>query len=153
MRRFAAQRLQQMTDVVAEREAVDDTPDEPGGGAIEDGRLFSPGVPGAVVELVDCLAGLAAEQPYDIEVFAAEQMHAEVGGIDRDTEGVVALRQAGQKPWRIDTGLAGESHQTSRFDAPSLYGDDEHRIVQRGRQPLECFHPRFRHRVSIPTVT
>jgi hypothetical protein len=57
MRRVSVHGFQQVPDVVAKAEAIEDLADEPGGRVVEDGHLRRATVPGAVVELVDQVIG------------------------------------------------------------------------------------------------
>src|ERR1700722_11637307 len=113
VRRAAAHRFQQMPDVVTEREAVENLSGEPGCRVIEDrwGRWTE--VPGAAVELVDLVAGLAAEQFHDVDMFGVKHVYCQVGGVRRHSERVVLRGQSAQKPGRMDAGLTGEAHQES----------------------------------------
>jgi hypothetical protein len=150
VRRVAVHRFQQMPDVVAEGETIADLADEPGGCVVENRHLRWAAVPGAAVELVDLVAGLAAEQFHDVEVLAIEHMHRQVGGAGGHSECVVLFGQTNQESGRMDAGLAGEAHQATGRDTVGLRSDDKHRIVQQRHQLFECFNPRLGHPISLP---
>ena len=103
-----------------------------------------------MLELVDGVAGAFAEQFDDVEVFAVENVHRQVGGVGGHPERVVALGQTDQEARWMDAGLAGEPDQTACRDAAGFGGDDEHRIVQQRHQLLECVTAGIRHPVSLP---
>ena len=112
--RVAVHRLQQMTDVVAEGEPVDDGADEPGRGVVEDRHLRRTAVPGATVELVDLVAGLFTEQFHHAEVLAVEHVHRQMSGDSGNPEGVVDRGQPDQEAGWMDAGLAGEADEAAR---------------------------------------
>ena len=102
------------------------------------------------LELVDRVAGLAAEQFHDVEVLAVEKVHRQVGGVAGDAERVVLGGQGDQETGRMDAGLTGEAHQAAGGGAVGLRGHDVDRVVQRRHQLLERGDPRLGHPVSLP---
>ena len=82
-------------------------------GVVEYRCLSRAGVPSAVIETVDGVAGALAEQFHDVEVFAVERVHRQVGGVGGHPERVVALGQTDQEARRMDAGLAGEPDQAA----------------------------------------
>ncbi len=69
-------------------DAVLHAADEPGGGLVQDGRAAGSRVPGDVGELVDVVAGLAAEEPGQVVLVAAEQVDGEPFGVRSATRKV-----------------------------------------------------------------
>ena len=69
------------------------------------------------IKLVEGVAGAFAEQFHDVEVFAVENVHRQVGGFGGHPERVVALGQTDQEARWMDAGLAGEPDQTAGRDA------------------------------------
>ena len=150
IRWVAAHRFQKVPDVVAEGESFHDPADEPGGRVVEYRCMSRAGVPSEVIELVDGVAGALAEQFHDVEVFAVENVHRQVGGVGGHPERVVALGQTDQEARWMDAGLAGEPDQATGRDAAGFGGDDEHRIVQQRHQLLECITAGISHPLSVP---
>src|SRR5436853_294747 len=74
-------RLEQVPDVVADVVARQDRADEPAWAAAEDRHPARPHVPFAARELVDLVAGLAAEQLDELLVVARRDVHRERLGL------------------------------------------------------------------------
>src|SRR3954462_7198850 len=77
---LAADGLEDDRVVVAGRQALDDPPDEPVRQAGDDRDPLRPFVPLAPLELVDLVAGLAAEQLGDLLAVGRDEVHADVLG-------------------------------------------------------------------------
>src|SRR3954447_22200105 len=71
----AADRLEDERVVVAGDEALDDPPDEPVRQAGDDRAPLRPLVPLAALELVDLVAGLAAEELGDLLALSRNEVH------------------------------------------------------------------------------
>ena len=90
-------RLEQVSHMVADVIAVQHGTEEPALRVVEDRDVLRSGVPRAPFELVDPVAGFAAEQPGDFGMRPRHQMHRQVVGPQCDPIGVVAFRQADEK--------------------------------------------------------
>src|SRR3954469_19116788 len=90
---LAGDRLEDHRVVVARVEAVDDAPDEPVRQARDDRHALGPIVPLAALELVDLVAGLAAEQLGDLLAVGRDEVHGEVRRAPGDAVGVVLVRE------------------------------------------------------------
>lgn len=90
-------RFEQMPNMIADIEASDDAPGEPRDGTVEYRQIFRSVAPIATVELVDAVAGLAAEKPRQLPVFTGQQVHGQVCRTLGDPEGVILLREPDQE--------------------------------------------------------
>src|SRR5438477_3039485 len=144
-------------DMVAHVEPADDGPGDPALHPVEDGDAARPGPPRAALELVDLVAGLAAEQLGQAAVVVGQPVDGEHRRRRRHREGVVRLRHAGQDPGRVDAALRPEADEAARA-APVRRdgGDDDHGGVEAGGQPaqlrlaIRCRQVRFHDRADTP---
>ena len=135
-----------MADVIAKVETLDDSSDEPGHGAVEyrdAGRTFGPG---ASLELVDLVAGLAAEQLDDVVSLASKDVHGEVSGGFGDAPRSVLDRDRHEESRRVDARLGGESNDAAGALATGRRRDDVERRVGPGHQVAD----RIAHRDAAP---
>src|ERR1700722_12682848 len=131
--------FQQVADVIAEVDPLQRLADEPGRRVVENRHAVRAGVPRAVIEFVDLVTGLAAEQARQPDVAALHDMHSQVIGSRRHPAGVIHPRDPGQKSRRMHAGLAGETNQAARHFTVGLSGHQKHRVVQHPDQPVERF--------------
>ena len=107
------QGFQQVTDVVTEVDPLECLADEPRGRVVENRHLLRTDVPPAVLEFVDPVARLAAEEASQTDVAACHHMHRQVVGSRRHPVGVIATGHPNQKPTRVDAGLRSEADQAA----------------------------------------
>src|SRR5919199_2777214 len=97
---LAADRLEDDRVVVAGGEALDDPPDEPVRQPGDDRHAVRALVPLAPGELVDLVAGLAAEQLGDLLAVGGDEVDAEVLRAAADAVGAGLFRQPGEEARR-----------------------------------------------------
>ncbi len=76
VRRTAVDGFEQEADVIAQVVAAQHLTDEPPGGVVEDRHPLRARAPCTARELVDLIAGLAAEQPGELAVSPLDQVDA-----------------------------------------------------------------------------
>ena len=109
-------------------------------------------------ELVDLVAGLAAEQLGQLRLLLGDEVHAEQLGALRDAVGAVLVREADEEARRVDARLGGEADQAAGALAVRARRDDEHRVVEVADERVEgraghAFHARITRRSrSKPSV-
>jgi hypothetical protein len=77
-------RHQQMSNVVAELQAIHDPPDEPGGSIVKDRHILRSDRPATARELVGLIAGFFAEQLRELLIGSSEQVDGEMRSCGRD---------------------------------------------------------------------
>jgi hypothetical protein len=106
--------FEQEADMVAELDVVAYVSGKPAAELSQHRGLPRGGFPCATGELVDLVAGLAAEQLREFLRVVRDGMDDEGLGVAGDAIGPVLHRQAGQKAGRADRHLRGEANQTAR---------------------------------------
>jgi hypothetical protein len=94
-------------------------------------------VPSHASELVDLVAGLAAEEVGNVPVFVFDDVHRERRGASCDAERVVLLRDAREKPRRVNAALCGEADEAARRLVFARGRDDIQWILERRDEPLK----------------
>src|SRR5690606_13857926 len=122
-------RLEQETDVIAERNALEHGAREPALAVVEDRRAVRV-VPADARELVDLVAGLTTEDLGDPPVVRLDEMHGEDRCRARDAESVIFLRDAGQETRRVDAALRAEADEAAGRLAADRRRHDVQRIVE-----------------------
>ena len=107
------------------------------GQASSSGVPPGPGSHSHARELVDLVAGLAAEQLRQLRLLLGDEVHAEQLGALRDAVGAVLVREADEEARRVDARLGGEADQAAGALAVRARGDDEHRVVEVADQRVE----------------
>jgi hypothetical protein len=113
LRRVAVDRLEQMADMIANIKAGEHFSDEPSHAVVQDRNLMRADMRRAAVELVDAVAGFAAEQPSEVSMGCGQQVNGEMIGALRHPKRVVVLGQADHHPGRPDADLTGEADETT----------------------------------------
>src|SRR5438270_1040644 len=106
-------RFEQETDVVAEIEPVEHSPDEPVWALLQDRQPGRAGLPRAPGELVHHVTGAATEQLSQRFGLPRHEMHGQLRRVRRDPVGVVFPGQADQKARGVDAALAAETDQAT----------------------------------------
>src|SRR3954470_2448312 len=151
-------RLEQDRVVIAGVEPVEHAADEAVRAGVEQRRAAGAGLPPDARELVDLVAGLAAEQLRQLGLLLGYEVDAEQLGTARDPVGAVLVREADEEARRVDARLGGEADQAARALALRAGGDDEHRVVEIADERVEgrvghAFHARTTRRSrSQPSV-
>ena len=94
-------------------------------------------VPGAARELVDLVAGLAAEQLGQRGRVLGHAVDAEQLGIAAAAVGAVVVREADREARRVDARLGREADQAAERLAAGAGGDDEHRVLEAADERVE----------------
>jgi hypothetical protein len=132
-------RLEQKADVVAEVDAAEYRSGEPPNRVVENRQAVRARMPCAMVEFVDPIDGLAAEQAGEFAVLPLDQVHRKMAGAVGYPVGVIEFRQPRQEPRRADAHLTGEPDKAACRLVTGVGGYHEHRIVEQGDQLLESF--------------
>src|SRR4051794_13582117 len=122
--------LEQEELVIAGVEAVDHAPHEPALAALEDRQPLGPVVPLAVRELVDLVAGLAAEELGQVGGVGRDAMDRQRGRVAAPAMRAVLAREADREARRIDAGLRGEADEAAEALFAGAGRDDEHRVLE-----------------------
>jgi hypothetical protein len=130
-------RFEEVPGVVAEGDPLQDPADHALGTVLQQRYAAGPGLPVAVGELVHLVARLATEELDEVAVPLLDDVHAQQLGALGDAVGVVAHREAGQHPRRVDAHLAGEADQAAGALGAVSGGHHEHRVVEPGGEPVE----------------
>src|SRR3954453_9751522 len=120
------------------------------GAAVEQRRPAGARAPGAALELVDLVAGLAAEQLDQVLRLRRHEVDREQLGPDRDAVGAVLVREADDEAGWVDARLRGEADQAARALAARARGDDEHRVVEVADERVERRLRLHRRTVPVP---
>ncbi len=107
------------------------------GQPVEDREVVRAREPRAARELVDLVAGLAAEQLDEVAALARDGVHGERGRVAREAIRAVAARQAREEAVRVDARLRPESDDAAVALAGGRRRDDEHRVVQAAHEAGE----------------
>ena len=107
------------------------------GQASSSGVPPGPGSHAHARELVDLVAGLAAEQLRQLRLLLGHEVHAEQLGALRDPVGAVLVREADEEARRVDARLGREADQAAGALAVRARGDDEHRVVEVADERVE----------------
>src|SRR3954469_16769660 len=133
------ERLEPEPEVVAEPEALEHASREPAGHVVEHRDPLRALAPVTKLELVELVAGLAAEQFGQIPLSAPQEVHDDSRRAADHVERAVLLRDADEKAWRVDARLRREADQAAAaLTVGRERGDDEHRRVEPADEFLEC---------------
>ena len=130
-------RLEQVAGVVAEVDPLDDPAHEAVRALVEQRHAVRAGLPGAALELVHLVAGLAAEQLGEVGRVRRHEVDRHRAGAQRDAVRAVLVRDPREEPGRVDARLGREPDQAAGALAVRRDGRDEHRVVELGDQLLE----------------
>jgi hypothetical protein len=130
-------RLEQEGVVIAGVGPPDHAADEPVRAVVEDRHAVRPLAPGGAGELVDVVAGLAAEQLGQLGRVCGDAVHAEHVRVAPAAERAVLVRQAHREARRVDAHLRGEAHEAPERLVPRARGDDEHRVLEVADERVE----------------
>src|SRR5215218_11393490 len=102
-----------MRAVIADVDALEDAPGEPVLTALEHGQPARALVPLAVLELVDLVAGLGAEQLREVLRALRHEVHGEQLGALRHAERVVLVGEARDEPRGVYGALRREPDEAA----------------------------------------
>src|SRR3954451_17952265 len=123
--------------VVAGVEAREHATDEPVLAAREDRDALGAFAPLAAGELVDLVAGLAAEQLGEVAGIGGDGVHAERVRVLAEPERAVLVRQTGDEARRVDARLGREAHEAAER---ARGGEDGHRVLDLTAHAFEVAH-------------